>query len=303
MVAECVARLFAPFHLGAEGISFSAEDRRDKGIREFRFKGVDLWARDHPDRLPIRTHKPRLRIVVGGDSILEPLGVPARFGALPGLEARLIRSGLDVEVVNLSESGFDVMQSTALIRKELAELEPDVILLGVSPNDLVEYEVSDGHVIDRATLTSVESRRAAGGLAGFLHRNSYLDNWLWLVVETRRFETRRREVSKRRVRERILAPIDLLYSDLDVRDIPLGIICLPWLDRLEYPDSGCPFRQLETWASERDVPLLDPAAELRQRRGEELAFDDMHLSRRGHDVLAGVITNWMQDSELLYKPD
>lgn len=80
----------------------------------------------------------RIRIVALGDSVTFGWGVNDADTFCSQLERdlRAQHPGVDLEVVNLGVPGYATRQEVALLKRNLAELQPDVVLVGFYTNDL-----------------------------------------------------------------------------------------------------------------------------------------------------------------------
>lgn len=81
------------------------------------------------------------RIAVLGDSFMEALQVPLEQGFCAQLEARLAKSGRNVEVLNFGCSGYGTAQELLTLRHRVKAFSPDLVLLAVlTGNDLADNE-------------------------------------------------------------------------------------------------------------------------------------------------------------------
>jgi lysophospholipase L1-like esterase len=80
----------------------------------------------------------RVRIVALGDSVTFGWGVNDADTFCSQLEhdLRMQHPGVDVDVVNLGVPGYATRQEIALLKRNLAELQPDIVLVGFYSNDL-----------------------------------------------------------------------------------------------------------------------------------------------------------------------
>ncbi len=145
-----------------------------------------LRDRDHPETKPAGT----LRIAVLGDSYVEALQVPPEANLHSVMErevgARLAPAGGRAEVINFGVSGYGTAQELLMLRHQVRDYAPDVVVLAVTTaNDVRNnsralendpdrpYFVLRGDtlVLDNSYLASAEyrpawlaARRAAGWL-------------------------------------------------------------------------------------------------------------------------------------------
>jgi len=80
--------------------------------------------------------KGRLRIVVLGDSVAFGWGVNDADTFCSQMEQQLRAHKPDVDVVNLAVPGYATRQEVALLKRNLAALQPDLVLVGFYANDL-----------------------------------------------------------------------------------------------------------------------------------------------------------------------
>src|SRR5262249_39531486 len=80
----------------------------------------------------------RFRIVVVGDSLTLGWGVDDDQTYAARLEQLLHKAfpGRDLDVVNLGVGGYDTRQEVTLLARNVARLEPDLVLVGFYSNDV-----------------------------------------------------------------------------------------------------------------------------------------------------------------------
>ena len=103
-------------------------------------RGAELAARSEVD----------LRIVALGDSITFGAGVEEAETFEAQLQARLDRPGRRAEVLNCGVSGYNLVQSLRRYEVDLADLRPDVIVVGLFVDDLTApYRMQDDSLASR----------------------------------------------------------------------------------------------------------------------------------------------------------
>jgi len=117
----------------------------------------------------------RVRIVALGDSVTFGWGVNDADTFCSQLEhdLRTQHPGVDVEVVNLGVPGYATRQEVALLKRNLAELQPDVVLVGFYTNDLPD--TLDDKASGRSGTRIEAQDRGAGQI---LHMNPAPSSWL-----------------------------------------------------------------------------------------------------------------------------
>jgi len=87
----------------------------------------------------------RFRIVAVGDSVTFGFGVndPDTFCAQTEALLRQNMRGVDLDVVNIAVPGFDTRQEVLLLRRSVAQLAPNLVLVGLYSNDIPD-SLEDG---------------------------------------------------------------------------------------------------------------------------------------------------------------
>jgi len=263
--------------------------------------GVPIWRRPHPERPTPRAIKTGFRIVLLGDSVVLPALIDARDGLAYLLEEELNArlDGGPYEVVNLSEGGWNTRQEEQVFLHEGLALAPDLVLVGVTANDLQEFAYRGGHLFEVGLLRDLD-RVAAGGGLGVLTSRSYLYTLLWL--RWKRVEYSTAIAMDRAVETRVIVePLRRMNRVALDRGARLAMFCFPMLsaDRFDPSKDSCPFPSLVEWASTENVPLLDPIPAYARHRNGDLRIDNIHLSVLGHRVLARAAFDWLVGERLV----
>lgn len=295
-----MARRFGGFAL-IDGHPATMEGHEEfGGVRLQTLGGVTIWRRDHPDRPPPAAEKKGFRIVVLGDSVLQPALLDDRDGTARLLEAELNArlDGGPYEVVNLSEGGWDTLQEEQVLLHEGLPLSPDLVLVGVSPNDAEEFAFRDGRLFRVNFLRDLDQRPTTG-LSGLLATHSYLYNLLWLRWKEFTYATV--VFGEPREMEAVVEPLRRMTARNTEQGARTAILCFPYLreDRFDPASDRCPFQRLVEWASEARVPLLDPIPVYSRYPNRKIRLDHIHLSRLGHRILARATFDWLVGEHLV----
>ncbi len=295
LLGEWAARRTAPFELRDGQINLLLPSPEQGITEQFERDGVPMWRRAHPGRAAPAAQKPPFRIVVLGDSIVQPAGVPDAQGAVALLQSHLNRylDGGPYEVVNLSEGGYATLQEEQQLYAGVLDLKPDLLLLGLAPNDADEFTVHDGQLVMARLLDDAASHRAASGLAGLAFRHLYLVNSVWLALERVSLNWSSAHVDADHF---VQQPIQRMFTWLRNGNAHMAIVCFPRLDVPLQPSTRCEFPTVGPWARAARVPYLDPAADYATYPLARIKLDHIHLNPTGHQLLAALLFDWLVDN-------
>ena len=300
-LGEIGARLAAPFLLFDGEIVFTMRPHTGhEGVPMESRGGVVMWRFPRDDRPPPRAEKQGFRIVVPGDSVLFPGLVADADGAARRLEW-LLNEHLDggpYEVVNLAEPAFNTAQEERMLLDAGFPLAPDLVLVGVTPNDEQEFAFHNGQLLEVRFLHDMRARRDAAGF-GPLARASYLYNWLWLLLEGAKAEPPSGDVDPL-----IEAPLRRMHAAARERNARLAVMCFPEYksrdaEQLDPARDRCRFQRVAEWAAEAGVPYLDLVSAEAPYRIRDISMDNIHRSPYGHEVDAVAIFDWLVDGHVV----
>jgi len=299
-VAELSARYAAPFFLFDGEIVFKVRPYTGhEGIPMETRDGLVMWRFARDDRPPPRPVKDGFRIVVLGDSVLFPVGVGDADGAARRLE-RLLDEHLDggpYEVVNLAEPGFGTQQEERTLLDSGLPLRPDLVLVGVTPNDDQEFALENGQLTEVRFLRHMRGRRASGTLRELVWR-SYLFNWIWLAREATA------DVPPGDVDALVEAPLRRMHAAARSHGAAFAVMCFPDYggprkQRLDPRRDRCRFQRIAAWAAAAGVPYLDLVDAEAPYESSALRADEIHRSVFGHEVDAVAIFDWLVDGHVV----
>ncbi len=287
---------------------------------------VTVNAAGFRSRTPTALPKPagRFRIAVLGDSVTIGMGVaddeafPARVEAL--LHQRF--PGRDLDVVNLGVPGYDTRQEVGLLRRHVASLQPDLVLVGFYSNDVPD--VLEGDVASTGTEIAAGQQRAGQVLHMDSTNPSFADKYLRrsriIFIAGRTFNRVRGagESGMARLRieldmikgtrspdiDRAWARIAAQLQDLQMLGRSAGfesaIVALPPRELVSGQFSSGPYlSQLHAVADPLGMPVIDPVASMIGRRGGKdelyIPYDRNHPSAVGHTAIAEAIVSRIQN--------
>jgi len=274
------------------------------------------------------------RIVILGDSLVLSVQVPFErtFGEL--LEARLNsrQSRYRYRVVNAGVQGYGPVHELLFFRKLGARLDPDVVLASVFVGNDAEEAFGNRALLNPAGRPALASlrERAINAMRRTVRRSMVLQILrLRITSATDRFTTTvappepplqsYAESPAPRIAQGIAIARDC------VRDIAghaaqlqasTGVLLMPARFQVDDGDYGrlreaveaAGGRLVRDAATERfdaaiaalGLPRVDPLPAFRAAAGAELFFQrNVHLTPRGHEVLAEVLDRFLSDSGLL----
>ena len=295
-IAEYIAPRYAPFVLVNGRFTLLGERYEQRArLTLTEIDGVPMWFHEPGDRPPPKPKKQGIRIVVLGDSVLMPAGVGEQEGAIRVLE-HLLAAALDggpYEVVNLAEGGWSTLQEEVRLRHEGLALQPDLVVVGLSPNDAQQYVMVDGQLIFTQFIQDAEARGDH-----VLARRSYVWNWLWLTWK--RIEANQRPLRSWPEQDSVLASLSRMAEMTRAAGSRFAILCLPVLDEQhDPPSSACGWPDVVAWAERVNVPLLGVASLYESYPKPLVRLDSIHFSAFGHRILAVGWLRWLIDEHLI----
>ncbi len=288
-----------------------------------------LGLRDHEFAIP----KPScvVRLLSLGDSVVFGFGVPNEDVYPKVLESELNRSatgGVRYEVVNagVEGTGLDYYYRFLLLRAP--RLQPDLILLGVTINDITTYpEVEASASEPPASLQNSDDWLRP--VSGWLVTHSQLYLWSYMSLKSLLYKLGVLDINKvhyydffplmppskeqSRAWNSTLRMLDKIVALARERRYPLVVIVWPMDVQLSRHNlelyrtqlgvsvgdqalSGEPQRRIAEFCRANGVPMVDPMPAFRQAdhgqlflRNSAITFDPVHPSIAGHHLLEQVI--------------
>jgi lysophospholipase L1-like esterase len=289
--------------------------------------------RDSADLGP-RTDDER-RVVILGDSLVLSVQVPFEqtFGEL--LEARLNarQTRYRYRVINAGVQGYGPVQERLFFRKVAASLDPDVVLVSVFVGNDAEEAFAARAALNRAAQTRGDALRQnmLNTLRRMVRRSMVLQVLrLRVTSATERFTTAI-VPPEPPLQSYAESPAPRIQEGIDitrdcVRDIAAqaaalgartGVVLMPARFQVDDADYGrlksgveqaggqllrdAATKRFEAAISTLNLPMADPLAALRAAAsGPDLFFErNVHLTPRGHEVMAEVLERFLERNGLL----
>ena len=264
------------------------------GARGRRFKGTSvdtntLGMREREIAVP----RPEglVRVVLLGDSFVFGSGVEAdeRFGVLleRELRARTGARDLRVEVLHLGVSGWNVLAECAFLRRQLGQLQPDLVVQLSVANDLNDANGVRGYGA-LAPFTPQHRERADARLSDGHPRTALGVRTGNLLAAGLDHESKRRFDGARREIERLAEAVEAYGGRY--------LLLLHWGSSLAVAE--------EQWAERLPparVAALPPG--LKTDRRHILGPNDYHWNPRGHEHVARLLYALIRERGLLPRLD
>lgn len=283
------------------GQEFTDRVRRDLPAR-IRINGLGFRGADMEERKPPGA----FRVLALGDSytfgdhVDDEDAYPARLESA----LRALRPGTRVEVVNAGVNGFGILDEAALWRRAGGRLDPDVVLITFTPNDVSDMTRPTPIIERMREHAEVKARPLVGPLLR-LAQNTALFTGLQIAAARYRARTRSHpaipEIEPARAGPEA-APLAWEAYRKALRDLgrelagagPRAVLVLyPSVGYVTGEDRPHASEILPGWADEAGLPCLDllPAFREAAARGEVLYLvpRDSHPAAGGHAVAAETI--------------
>ena len=293
----------------------------------------NLGVRDSEDIGPKATNE--RRIVVLGDSLVLSVQVPFEqtYGEL--LEARLNarQTRYRYRVVNAGVQGYGPVQERLFFRKVGASLEPDIVLVSVFVGNDAEEAFSSRSALDRDATPALETLRQ--NLLNTMRRTvrrsmvlqvlrlrvtSATERFTMAIVPPEAPLQSYAESPAPRIQQGIDITrdcISAIAADASALGARTGVILMPARFQVDDADYGrlksgieqsggrllrdAATERFETAVSALNLPMVDPLPALRGAPpGPDLFFKrNVHLTPRGHHVVADVLERFLEQHGLL----
>lgn len=267
----------------------------------------------------------RIRIVALGDSVTFGFGVndSDTFSQQLQQQLRTRRPGADIDVVNLAVPGYDTRQEVALLKRNLAELQPDVVLVGFYANDLPDTldDKGSGTRIEGSASTAGQVLRMNPAPSSWIERQARRSRAVYTVSHAVKMLVHRGEGKQGSSMEldllesRQSAELETAWQRVgaqlaDLRGTAVksgfvaGIVVLPPREQVLglYSDSGYQQR-LGRLAAGLGLFVIDPLpllkASSRTQGSLFIPYDRNHPSAAGHRLIAQTIVDYFKQHEEL----
>ena len=299
MAVELGARLLRPEVLDRKNVASFTRSGAEPGEPELipgaenrHFEGGAVRVNSLGLRGPELGERAATRIVAIGDSVTFGFGV-AEGEAWPArLEHALRARGDDVEVLNAGVSGAGLKGYVSVLRKRCSQLEPDLVVVGLTLNDVAVYP-SPGEEPLRRGPRLAERSHVVGGVEPFLRgaaeREGLASDPTFRLVALGPDSER-----KERAWADTAEQLEELLARGERCGVDLALVVFPVAPQLAEDGDARPQQRFAQLVEE--VPLVDLLPAFRAARAEGLylgsdgtALDPVHPSAAGHALAGSVV--------------
>jgi len=310
-LAEGVCRLFPHEDTGRVGGGFVEPDPdliwRLRPFESGPLETNELGFRDGPYRA-----EADLTVLVLGDSVSWGDGVTNPTLIYPFLLERALsaREGFGlVEVVNASVPGYSTFQQLRYLERDGLALEPDLVLLQVCLNDVVERYDALAEYGGNNVFLGVDTRATVHGARGWLLRHSRA-----FELATRFLQNRARGQQDFTVQglasdelhdglqeawDTFLSEVSAIKALADQAAVPFAVMIAPYRFQTEASETlRQPQDRLLAHCESLAIDCLDLLPEFASARTPAqgpLFNDQNHFSERGHQLVASLLDAWLAD--------
>lgn len=241
------------------------------------------------------------RIVALGGSI--PFGSDIEYEDmyLRKLETRLNEEGTDVEVINGALPGYQFNQHYGYYFKELHKYDPDVVLLSLVLDDIMDTNVT----YMKETVVAYDNiQQNEGRLEVVVKKACYSCVFfygLYLNQKEKHVQAVLNVWSDDEIVSRLEDRLAALNANLSAQGIPLIVIVFPYNQQFQHSAgySTLPQETLKNITDELDITYIDLMPYLDKAHYEEyyLVNDKVHLNNKGFEQIEDILY-WTVRSKL-----
>ena len=241
------------------------------------------------------------RIAMVGDSVT--WGYTKQHATYPHLiEQKLRRLYPDrrYEVLNFGIMGTGSRHHAALVRERVVHYAPDLVILGHTLNDLLDDKrferigpatlrfLQYSHFANYLFVKSLSVARNVRAKAGIMTDKKYFQRCRRLYLDQDRLAV---------LTDHLLEMKGLLEK----QGSQFAVVVFPFKQQLGRAGALLPQSNLADICNAEEIPILDPAKELREFDPDKLyrSGDPVHFSAFGNEVLADTIVRFLHAEELI----
>jgi lysophospholipase L1-like esterase len=207
-------------------------------------------------------------------------------------------------VINGGIFGWSTRQEYLFYETHGTELDPDLVLIGLVLNDIIELK------------QGIESTGGAGSLAAInalswlAQRTATVRIMKQIYVATAAPQARAikavEDLEYKANSPEVRRAIDLVGTELlrvaelaHLRGDRFGIVLFPFSFQFENSVPAAPQQRLTAFAEQSGIPVLDTLPTLRAFPPNRVLMDEDHFTPEGHQVVARAVASWIDRESLL----
>lgn len=247
-----------------------------------------------------------LKLVVLGDSVTYGVYVEYEDTFVYKLRQELAKRCGPVNLYNLAVPGYSTLQERIALERKGLTTRPDVVFLGVFPNDLAQFTLVgnmayDIRIKDIDGVPVFSLLPLPDGLNRFLVSNSVFYQFLTLRGVAALDQATGRELGQL---EASLEELERIRELTVAANGRLVVALFPMLDvDLSEPEPKSTqfyYGKIRAWAEGAGVAVIEPRTALSRHEQDEIKVDECcHYSPYGHQVVADTILEQLMASGVL----
>lgn len=250
------------------------------------------------------------RVVCLGDSITMGSALP-EFALYPAVLQKMLSEKYPLKsfkVVNAGISGYMIKEEILQLKEDILPLSPDVVVLQYTlydpPGTMFFNHVNPHRDLPiqgkQFLLRHVSLARLAQELYGHV---GLTGNFFGLAHY---FEMPTDSDAAKRIEagwQEYFKDLGELAEVCKQNNIPLLVLIIP--HRSQFEDrrhAFTPQKRLEAFSKEHGIVIIDPAPAFAAQKQMPYGLDAVHPSKEGHEIMAGLIRDWISENIFPGKP-
>lgn len=274
-----------------------------RGVATRTVDGVPLWSDAHPrydsDDIRRAASDPEAFTIVGlGDSIMYGVWQTKEDTYLEQARRELAqRSNRRIEVLNLAVPGYNTMQEDAVYAELDARIKPRLVLVHYWNDDVHQYRVVGGHVVDLGNVSEEEGRLVVRALPLPPRLGDFL------LVHSRLYDVLTQAVIALGRKDtpydwsRVAEPLERIQARARQSGARLVVLASALLDK-PLPQPNNDLARLREFAAGRGIEVVDLSTWLQGHRSEEVGLDMCHLNAAGHRLIGERLAEFLLENDL-----
>lgn len=256
------------------------------------------------DREVSRKSPTSQRILFLGDSVTFGHALPIEAAFVRRLEVLYAKQDREVQVVNGAIYGWSTRQEYLFYEKHGLGLDPDLVLVGFVLNDVKELKQFVESSLDAESIAAVNAMSWLAEKTATVAAAKRV--YVAVFAPHRRETTAVEDLVNRPDAPEIRHAMGLVKQELTriaelaaERGHRFGLVLFPFSFQFEGEGRDRPQKELTEFARSKGIPVLDTLPTLKKYPPMHVLLDQDHFSAEGHQIVAGLIADWINSEGLL----